>query len=49
MFALQGKRRQQAFRQDGEVGWSTSWGGISSQGRLLKTARGTPRVPNRKK
>ncbi len=49
MFAVEGKRRQQAFLQDGEVGWSTSWDGIASQGKLLKTARGTPRVPNRKK
>ncbi|MFL6816016.1 MAG: VOC family protein, partial [Bradyrhizobium sp.] len=34
IFALQGKRRQH------EIGWSTSWSGISSRGRLVDKPRG---------
>jgi uncharacterized protein len=42
MFALQGERSQEGGRQaaDSEVGWSTTWGGISSRGRLVTRSRG---------
>jgi uncharacterized protein len=48
-FALQGKRSQQGIAQApaSEVGWSTSWGGISSRGRLVVTKpRGKAPVPD---
>jgi hypothetical protein len=38
-FALQGKRSQEGIERApaSEVGWSTTWGGISSKGRLVVT------------
>jgi predicted enzyme related to lactoylglutathione lyase len=41
IFALQGKRSQEnsAPDSDAEVGWSTSWSGISSRGRLVNKPR----------
>jgi uncharacterized protein len=41
IFALQGKRSQDASASDSdaEVGWSTSWSGISSRGRLVNKPR----------
>jgi predicted enzyme related to lactoylglutathione lyase len=41
IFALQGKRSQDtnARDADAEVGWSTSWSGISSRGRLVNRSR----------
>jgi predicted enzyme related to lactoylglutathione lyase len=41
IFALQGKRSQDtsAPDADAEVGWSTSWSGISSRGRLVNRSR----------
>ncbi|MFL6820053.1 MAG: VOC family protein [Bradyrhizobium sp.] len=38
IFALQGKRSQAARAKDpaGQVGWSTSWSGITSRGRLVE-------------
>jgi hypothetical protein len=40
IFALQGKRSQAAKDPAGQVGWSTSWSGITSRGRLVETPRG---------
>jgi uncharacterized protein len=42
IFALQGKRNQdhKAGDSGAEVGWSTSWSGISSRGRLVNKPRG---------
>jgi predicted enzyme related to lactoylglutathione lyase len=42
IFALQGKRRQDAIERDpaSEVGWSTEWSGISSRGRLVTKPQG---------
>jgi len=41
IFALQGKRSQQAIARDpaAEVGWSAEWSGISSRGRLVDKPR----------
>jgi predicted enzyme related to lactoylglutathione lyase len=41
-FALQGRRSQDGIRRApaSEVGWSTTWGGISSRGRLVVTRPG---------
>jgi uncharacterized protein len=42
IFALQGNRSQHAIASDSpaEVGWSTSWSGISTRGRLIDKPRG---------
>jgi uncharacterized protein len=41
IFALQGKRSRDTSARDAdaEVGWSTSWSGISSRGRLVNRSR----------
>ena len=51
MFALEGKRSRGDFIHDAgsEIGWSTSWGTVSSRGKLVKTARSKPRAPKPKK
>ena len=51
MFALQGRRsrRDSMHNQGLEVGWSTNWGGISSHGKLVKSARSKPGAPDSKK
>lgn len=46
MFALQGKRSQQRYRQAGgmEAKWSTSWGEVSSKGKLVARPGGKGRT-----
>ncbi|SDS26090.1 VOC family protein [Bradyrhizobium canariense] len=48
MFALQGKRRRHGVRKNEglEVGWSTSWGEVSSKGKLVAKPGGKSRTPD---
>jgi hypothetical protein len=48
MFALQGQRSHARKGQaaDSEVGWSSSWGGISSRGRLVTRPGAKGRISN---